>query len=253
MTYPKKHLIVFVAFYEIETIKKSFECLEHLNSDIFIVENKSPYSDDIERYFSDKNILGYIQFNENVANNCIPLFNANYKDLLNQYEYITYTDGDLYIYDAENTFEELFNAFLKPDCMISSTEAWLGNYHLDENKHLKSIDSRKNVTDFIEEMRFNSREFGSKESPNNLTTCHFFVTIRSKDLEHIFKMERYSDGAIFSVVMNLGRKWYKTNRNIAYHLQWDSYYDGNEYYEWKKTVINTIWKINKYSDFKVIK
>jgi hypothetical protein len=250
----KKHIIVFVAFYHLETIKKSFECLENLDSDIFIVENKSPYSKDIEEYFKDKNIIGYIQFNENVANNCIPLFNKEYNSLLNQYDFITYTDGDLYVINAKDMFDEIFSSFKFGETMICSSDAWLGNYHLDESKNILPLDSRKNFDDYIKEMKEEVREFGCKPSEINKTTCHFFITIKKQDLQHIYKLDRYSDGSLYSLaVMNLKRKWYKTFKNLVYHIHWDLYYDGNEYYEWKKTVIKTIWKINKYSDFKIIK
>jgi hypothetical protein len=254
MSITKKHIIVFIAFYDLNIIKKSFECLENLDSDIFIVENKSPYSKDIEEYFKDKNIIGYIQFNENVANNCIPLFNKDYSSLLNEYEYITYTDGDLYVIDANDMFNEIFDSFKYGDIMVSSSEAWLGNCYLDENNNLIPVESRSDFTDYLNEMKENNKEFGCKPSIMNKTSCHFFITLKKQDLRHIYKMERYSDGAIYSLVVhNLKRKWYKTNKNIVYHIQWDSYYDGNEYYEWKKKVNATIWNGDRYSDYKIIK
>ena len=48
-------------------------------------------------------------------------------------------------------------------------------------------------------------------------------------------------------------RWFKTNKNIAYHLTWDLYYEGNEYFEWKKQVFDKIWFTEKHSNYKIIK
>ena len=151
----KRHLIVFLAFKEVDIIKKSFESIKDVQSDIFIIENKSEYSDQIEEYFKEQNIIGYIQFNENTENSSIPLFNRAYKDLVKSYEYITYTDGDLYVCDAESMFEEILGAFKNPNVMVSSCEIWTKNYHLIEKdkEGLKPLELRGTFNQYLEEMK----------------------------------------------------------------------------------------------------
>ena len=137
----KKHLIVFLAFKEVDIIKKSFESIKDVSSDIFVIENKSENSQEIEEYFKSKSdsLIGYIQFNENTENSSIPLFNKAFKDLVISYEYITYTDGDLYSYDAEEMFREILEAFKNPRVMVSSSAVWGGNYSFINSKEYIDI------------------------------------------------------------------------------------------------------------------
>jgi hypothetical protein len=251
----KKHIVVFLAYEDFDIIKKSFESIENIDSDIFVIENKSKNSEQIEDYFVNKSLKGYIQFNDNTENSCIPLFNNAYGDLVKQYDYITYTDGDLYAYDANDMFEEIIDAFKYSGTMVSTSEIWIGNYHLVEKdkSEIKPLHLRGTFEDYLEEVKNSNYEFGSKDSPIGLTTGHYFVTYKNADLEHIFKIPIYSDGSIYSTMMHLGRKWYKTTKNISYHMSWDSYYDGNPYYEWKKSMKKTLWREKKYSDFRIIK
>ena len=252
----KKHLIVFLAFREVDIIKKSFESIENVSSDIFVIENKSENSDEIEEYFKSKSesLIGYIQFNENTENSSIPLFNKAFKDLVKSYEYITYTDGDLYAYDAEEMFREIIEGFKKPHVMVCSSMIWTKNHHLLENgkDDLKPLELRGTFDEFIEEQRNNAREFGCVHVPIGLTTGHFFVTYRNRDLEHIFKIPLYSDGSIYAKTWELKKEWHMTNKNISYHMSWDLYHEDNPYYKWKRENRKTIWRHIKQSDFRVI-
>jgi hypothetical protein len=261
----KKHLIVFLAFREVDVIKKSFESIEDVSSDIFVIENKSENSLEIEEYFKSKSksLIGYIQFNENTENSSIPLFNKAFKDLVISYEYITYTDGDLYSYDAEEMFREILEAFKNPRVMVSSSAVWGGNYSFINSKeyidiikknksNLKPLELRKGFEDFLSEQKDNNRDFGSKNYPVSLSTGHFFVTLRNQDLNHIFDLEVYMDAYIYRKVTELKKEWHITNRNISYHMSWDLYYKGSPYYEWKRENKDTIWQFAKESDFRVI-
>ena len=261
----KKHLIVFLAFKEVDVIKKSFESIENVSSDIFVIENKSENSQEIEEYFRSKSdsLIGYIQFNENTENSSIPLFNKAFNDLITSYEFITYTDGDLYSYDAEEMFREILEAFHNPDVMVSSSAVWEGNYSFINSKeyidiikknksNLKPLELRKGFEDFLSEQKDNDRDFGSQIIPAGLSMGHFFVTIRSQDLNHIFDLELYMDAYIYRKVKELEREWHITTKNISYHISWDLYYQGSPYYEWKRENKDTLWKIAKESDFRVI-
>ena len=263
----KRHLIVFLAFREIDVIKKSFESIEHVSSDIFVIENKSENSPEIEEYFKTKlgSLIGYIQFNKNTENSSIPLFNRAYRDLIESYEYITYTDGDLYAYDAEEMFKEILEAFKNPRVMVSSSTVWRDNFPFINSKEYKKLikanvvsdnllplENRKTLEDFINEQKINTRPFGSKDSPVTLSTGHFFVTYKNKDLKHIFEIPIYTDSYIYQKVKELNKEWHITTKNISYHMSWDLYYTGSPYYNWKKEKRETIWKHIIESDFRVI-
>jgi hypothetical protein len=252
----KKHLIVFLAFREVDVIKKSFESIEDVSSDIFVIENKSENSLEIEEYFKSKSksLIGYIQFNENTENSSIPLFNKAFEDLIKSYEYVTYTDGDLYAYNAEEMFREIIEGFKNSNAMVCSSMIWTKNHHLLENgkDDLKPLELRGTFDEFLEEQKNNDREFGCKLVPIGLTTGHFFVTYRSCDLDHIFQIPLYSDGSIYAKVWELKREWHMTTKNISYHMSWDLYHEDNPYYKWKRQNRKTIWKYVKESDFRVI-
>ena len=125
----RKQIIIIFCFNNIGDIKKSFESTYLSNIDYFIVENKSNNSGEIKNYFIEQkkfrdNIVGYIQFEKNIVSNAINIFIKKYSDFLRQYEYITFTDGDYYIYDMEATNEEMLSAFNDPRCGISSVDLY---------------------------------------------------------------------------------------------------------------------------------
>lgn len=261
----KKHLVIFLAFRELDVIKKSFESIEMISSDIFVIENKSENSDEIEEYFKSKSnsLIGYIQFNENVENSSIPLFNKAYRDLVKSYEYVTYTDGDLYVYNAEEMFSEIIEAFKNPRVMVSSSRIWEGNYSFINSKewadvikknksNLKPLEYRKGFEEFLSEQKENTLTFGSKNYKSGSSIGHFFVTYRNKDLESIFEIDIYMDAYIFRKVVEKKKEWHVTTKNISYHMSWDLYYEGSPYYNWKMENKDTLWKRIIESDFRVI-
>jgi hypothetical protein len=79
-------------------------------------------------------------------------------------------------------------------------------------------------------------------------TGHFLVTIQKKDL-HVLKDIHYKDVNINNNVNRHGGLWLKTTKNLAYHLTWDKYVEGNPYYEWKTEVYPKIWEKGN-EDFK---
>ena len=108
----KKHLIVFIAYKHVDIVKSSLESIFYYeNADVFVVENKSENSADFENYFSGKNLVGYIQFDANIANSAITIFIRDFWELILQYDYVTITDGDLFIADINETFKEIIDAF----------------------------------------------------------------------------------------------------------------------------------------------
>lgn len=237
----KKHLIVFVAYQHSYIISKSFESIKDLDADIFIIENQSENSKAIANYFEGKNIFGYIQFHENIANSCVSIFIADYWELIQQYEYVTFTDGDLYVHDAKAMFDEIFDAFKNPDVIISSADLWQGNNYTNSE--------RLGLESFINESNCNTSLFGSVQGH----TGNFFITIKKEDINLVRQNKIYLDSFLAESVNSMNRKWFKVNRNKVYHLTWDLYYDGNPYFEFKKQVFDKIWFKEHHSGYDVLK
>jgi hypothetical protein len=237
----KKHLIVFVAYQHLDIISKSFESIKDLDADIFIVENQSENSKYIAQYFEDKNHFGYIQFHENIANSSMTIFIANYWSLIEQYEYVTFTDGDLYVHDAKGMFDEIFGAFKSPEVIISSADLWQGN------NYTNSV--RLGLESFTNESNCNKALFGSVQGH----TGNFFITIKQQDINLVRLNKIYLDSFLAESVNALNRTWFKVNRNKVYHLTWDLYYDGNPYFEFKKQVFDKIWFKEYHSGYDVLK
>ncbi len=237
----KKHLIIFLAYKNLDIVSKSFESIKDVDADIFIVENQSENSRAIADYFEDKNIFGYIQFHENVANSAISIFITDFWDLISQYEYITFTDGDLYVYDSNAMFDEIFDAFKDPYTIISSADLWQGNNY--QNKE------RFGLEKFIKESSFNNDVFGSIQGH----TGNFFITVKHQDIEFLQKNEIYLDSFLAETINSMNRSWYKVNKNKVYHLTWDLYVDGNPYYEYKKQVFDKIWFKKYHSGYDKLK
>lgn len=237
----KKHLIVFIAFKHLDIVKSSFESISNYEiADFFVVENKSENSLELEDYFKTKNLLGYIQFEENIANSAITTFIRDFWDLISNYEYVTITDGDLFFSDINETFKEIIDAFKYPDTVVSSVDLWQGNSYLN---HIKL--SKK---EYIQDATLNTRVFGSIEG----ITGAFLITIQNKNLEAI-QGYLFVDNYLANKVNSMQGRWFKTNKNLAYHLTWDLYYEGNEYFEWKKQVFDKIWFVEKHGNYKILK
>ena len=237
----KKHLILFIAYKHVDIIKSSLNSIiNYKDSDIFVIENKSENSIELETYFSGKNLLGYVQFEENIANSAITIFIREFWDLIIQYEYVTITDGDLFIADINETFKEIISAFQNPEIIVSSSELWQGNNYQNE--------VRLSEKEYLEDASINQREFGSIEG----ITGAFLITVQNKHLDAI-RGYLFVDNYLANKVNSMQGKWFKTNKNLAYHLTWDLYYEGNEYFEFKKQVYDKIWFIEKHSNYKIIK
>jgi len=234
-----KHICVFLAFKNIEHIKLSFDSMYHDDVDFFIVENHSENSNGIYEYFKTKKLVGYIKFNENIAANAMNVFFKDYKDLLLNYDFITMTDGDLYVYNIKETFDEIRSALDRNVCSIASAALYMGNwYSVRNNNRMIGIEH------YIKFMEKNTIPFGCVGG----STSGYLMTVRKGNL-HIFENIHFIDTNILNKVNSLGLSWYKTNKNLVYHLTWDLYVEGNEYFEWKKKVYPGIWDLRE-DDFK---
>lgn len=234
----KRHLIIVIIYDQLDIIKKSFDSIFDYDADFCVIENPSDNSHDIEKYVLTKNPKKYIRYVQNVSNNAVTQFNREHSEFIKQYDYITYTDGDLFVYNPKELFDEIFDALEKDDCIISSANLWLGNQYMTDctdTKRQRYLDTneRQNINDFIMYMDNNPIGFGSKKLVNG----NFFITVKNKNIDFIIN-EVFLD-SIYQ--KKFPANWYSTSKNLVYHLTWDLYVDGNPYYEFKKVVYPRIW------------
>lgn len=234
-----KHICIFLAFKNLEHIRLSFESMECDEVDFYIIENNSENSDEIYEYFKTKNIKGYFKFEENASANAFDIIIKEHRDLLYQYDYITITDGDLLVYDISETFKEIRSTLDSNICVIATADLFPDNDYRNPHK-IVGVDNYCNFMDN------NTREFGCVVG----NTGNFLLTLK-KDNLHLIEGMHYIDYEIYMRLFHMGLKWYKTNKNLVYHLTWDLYVNGEEYYEWKKKVLTHIWgKVDKPFKYK---
>ncbi len=238
-----KHICVFLAFQEFDVITKAFESNYMDSIDFFIIENQSKNSPKIKEYFLSKNLVGYIQFEQNISFNAVNIFIRDYFDLLKKYDYITFTDGDFYLYDATDTFKELVYVLDNFKCSFVSVPMYMGNRYILKNPIIgidKYIDVMK--------LRYKQMTYSCMEG----WTGNNFVTMKNKDL-YLIKDVNYVDTQLRAKLNSLKLKWITIKKNMVYHLTWDLYQPGNEYFEWKKIVYPKIWIEIKTSTYEKIK
>jgi len=231
-----KHIIVFLAFENLDIVKTSFDSIKTANADFFVIENHSENSHLIKEYFSGENLIGYIQFEKNARANALNVFVRDYYDLLSKYDFITITDGDLFVYNIKETFGEIISAFNDPQCYVSGVTLYSGNNYLN-------IGSKRivGIQPYIDHMM--SKANIESESISGKTGC-VLLTLSNKTL-FLIKDIHFIDTNIFKKANINGGVSFKTTKNLAYHLTWDLYFDGNPYYENKKKNLDEIWA---YSD-----
>jgi hypothetical protein len=235
-----KHIIVFIAFENLDIIKTSFDSLKTANSDFFVVENQSENSNEIKKYFMNQKLKGYIQFEKNAAANAMNVFVRDYYELLSQYDFITITDGDLFFYDIKETLKEIITTFERPECYVCGASLYQGNSYLNIGPN-RVI----GIQPYIDHMK---NKAGVKPVSEVGRTGAYLLTFTNKKL-FLIKDIHFIDTNIFNNANKNGGQCFRTTKNVAYHLTWDIYIDGNPYYENKKKNINQIW-LKSDEDFK---
>lgn len=237
----KKHLVVVFVYNNLEHIKTCFESLYLDEVDYFIVENKSKHSKEIKEYFETKRIIGHICFEENISATAIDIFIKDYFETMREYEYVSITDGDIYVSDAKATFKEVIdNLDREPSAFISSVDLWLGNHYENENKVTGT-----NHLDWY--MANTSNVDGHKLG----STASHLLTVKNLRLD-VFQNIHFIDTNLNNKIINMGGRWVSTLRNLAYHLTWDLYVEGNEYYEFKKATYPQIWDEKEPCDYDIL-
>jgi hypothetical protein len=100
------------------------------------------------------------------------------------------------------------------------------------------------LPEYISESKNNETEFGCIEG----NTGAFFITLRNENF-YILKDLLFVDSYLYHRLTAFQKKWFKTRRNLVYHLTWDLYVEGNEYFEYKKQVYDKIFFEEKHSNY----
>jgi len=230
----KKHVCILFCYNNIDHIIKCVDSLYVSSIDYYVIENKSVNSTAIESYFKTKNIKRYIQFETNISNNALRVFFNDYKNELLQYDYITVTDCDLYLTDANSTFDELKKNLDFLNVGMSCVDLSMENYPHEIAHGQNWIPDPIRITDdYIE-----------------CSTGGHLMTLKQKDAYIFYNEDPFIDGGLMQSINNASLIWVKTKINKAVHLTWDLYVHGNEYFEYKK--LPNIWNHNKYCNYKQI-
>jgi len=229
-----KHICVLICFKNLEHIIKCYESFYNSDIDFFIIENYSNNSEKIKEYFIDKNIIGYLQFEDNISHKAVSTFITDYENLLNKYEYITFSDSDLTVENSKETFNEIIKNLNLENVMVSCVDITMVN--LPNVPGSQSwIPSPLNVTD---------------EYIEGASGVHM-MTIKQENFE-LIKNIKFLDSVLKNKVYRNKKKWVKTLKNKAYHLTWDLYFEGSDYYKFKLSNPD-IWNHENTCDYKIIK
>lgn len=229
-----KHICVLICFKNLEHIIKCYESFYNSDIDFFIIENYSNNSEKIKEYFIDKNIIGYLQFEDNISHKAVSTFITDYENLLNKYEYITFSDSDLTVENSKETFNEIIKNLNLENVMVSCVDLTMVN--LPNVPGSQSwIPSPLNVTD---------------EYIEGASGVHM-MTIKQENFE-LIKNIKFLDSVLKKKVYRNKKKWVKTLKNKAYHLTWDLYFEGSDYYKFKLSNPD-IWNHENTCDYKIIK
>ena len=229
------HLCILWCYNNHEHIAKCFESMYMDNKDYFIVENKCPNSPQIEAFFIQQRLKGYIQFEENIADNAVKIFLRDFQALIRQYPYVTFTDADLLVNNTANTFQEIWQILQHPEVGVCTVDLNMINFPHHIAKPSDWIPTAKQVT----------KDYIWGDSGAHL------MTLKNKDLDILFNAPKAIDGAFRMACASKGLRWVKTKIAKAYHLTWDYYQKGHPYYEFRKNNPN-IFNQTKTCNYKTI-
>lgn len=230
-----KHLCIFIAWFDLETIKTSFESIYLDEIDYFVIENNSKYSEQIKEYFLTKKLVGYIQFEKNIIGTAIDIFLKDYIDFINQYDIITFTDCDVFVVDARDMFNEIIENLNVPNVVISAGRIWPDNFIARFTKHnqylIDKIEDKNNkiigVDNFKEKMKNRKEVHGMIKDETGIQ----LATIKKENMNMITEVH-FHDHRIKKILRKNNKLWVSTQKNYVYHMSWDMGF--NEYGETKK-------------------
>jgi hypothetical protein len=227
-----KHACILFCYNNYEHIIRSYESLKTPNIDFYILENKSKYSDKIESYFKLQDIKGYVQFDNNISNNSIPIYFRDYRYLFTDYDYLTFTDCDLEVEDSFTTFTEIIKNLNIGGVGMSCVDLSMENFPHHIPGSGGWIPRPRNITDeYIE-----------------CPTGGHLMTLKKENFDVFFNTDPFIDGILLSVITSRNLLWVKTKISKANHLTWDLYKEDEEYYQFKKNNMH-IWNHSETSNY----
>jgi hypothetical protein len=231
----KKHICILFCFQNIDHIEQCFNCLKTGFTDFFIIENQSVNSPAIKDFFMAEGdwIIGYYQFKENITNNALSIFLEQNKKLLQQYEYITISDCDLYVEDARATFEEIFKNLYFKDVIFSCVDL------SEKNRPPKNIWRTSN-----------KRPIAVNEHYIQANTGAWLMSILNQNIDWLYGFKYFIDSKLHRRVQDRGKKWVKTLNNKADHLTWELCTEGSAYIDFKNEMgRKAMWRHDRRCDY----
>lgn len=235
MSTNNKHICIFFCYNNFEHIVKCFESVKNLPLDFFIIENFSKNSDKIETYFKQQNLKGYVRFEKNITNNAVDIIKKDFEKLFESYDYITFSDCDLFVEDSKSLIDEIYQILDYDDVGVCCS-------------HL-SMDNLPNVPGAD---KWVPTPISIHEDYLNTNTGIYFMTLKQKNY-HLIKNIKFKDHIMCLTVRGNGLKWAATKQNQVVHLTWDLYYEGSEYYNFKIKNLGIIWSHSERCDYEIIK
>jgi len=235
MSINNKHICVLICFNNYEHIVKCFESIKNLPLDFFIIENPSKNSDKIQKYFKEQKLKGYVRFEENITNNAVDIIREDYSPLFQSYEYITFSDCDLFTDSSSSLFSEIYRILEYEEVGVCCTSL--------------CMDNLPNVPDAN---GWIPNPISIHEDYINVNTGVHFMTMKQKNYSLLYGT-KFIDTLMVSLIRSKNLKWVSTKENKSIHLTWDLYYQGNEYYNFKiERGLESLWSHNETSDYIIL-
>lgn len=231
----KEHICILWCYNNLEHIAKCFESVYMPEIDYFIVENISPNSPQIEEFFKKKTLAGYIQFEENISDNAVKIFLKDYTSLLRQYEYITFSDGDLLVDNVRYMFAEMGGILENPKIGVVTVDLKMTNFPHHLAKPSDWLPSPVSIgSNYVE-----------------CQTGAHLMTLKQSNLDIMLNAPKAMDNCFRMACASKKLMWVKTKMSKAYHLTWDYYREGHPYYEFRKNNPN-IFNHKNICSYKII-
>ena len=234
MSTKNKHICVFICFNNYEHIVQCFNSVKNLPLDFFIIENFSKNSEKIKSFFIEQDLKNYVVFRENITNNAVNIVINDFKEVFKSYEYITFSDCDLFVENSEQLFDEIYKILEHDDVGVCCSSL--------------SLENLPNVTG---SQTWIPSPISVHEDYINADTGIHFMTLKNTNF-NLIENCKFLDNSLSSKFRSNNLKWVSTKKNNCLHLTWDLYIGGNEYYEFKKNNLSSIFSHNRLSIYDII-
>jgi hypothetical protein len=234
MSLKNNHICILICYNNYEHIVKCFESIKNLNFDFFIIENFSNNSHEIEKYFKKQKILRYVQFEKNITNNAVNIIKNDFKKLLDSYEYLTFSDCDLFSENSSILFEEIYKIL-----EFDNIGVCCSSLSLDNLPKIPGANSWQPIPTEINDHYI------------DVNTGIHFMTIKSHNYKLLTGVN-FLDSKMANHIRSNKLKWVATKFNKVIHLTWDLYKEDNEYFIFKKNNNHTLWNHSNKCNYRII-